>query len=419
MARIDQTATIGPWVLPSDLPLARLRSALSAALVPTVSRRLGIRVSHPDGRTAGHPDLHAPVMRLRDPASVHRRIAVSGPIGVAEAYQAGEWDSDDLPLLLTTMARHMKPPPWVRWIRSHYGERRPSSEQNTVDNARHNVARHYDLSNDFFAQYLDESMTYSSAIFRTGGSGLPLAGESLVSAQRRKIDRVLDLARVGPGTCLLEIGSGWGALAVAAARRGAQVHTITISESQFDYAKRMFDEVGVGEQITIELCDYRQIRPRLARGYDAIVSVEMLEAVGEEYWPVFFTTLQRLLARGGRIALQVITTPHEQMVANRGKYTWINKYVFPGGFIPSVRVIEETCERHTVLRVRTEGAFGAHYAKTLQEWRQRLSSRDSQILALGFDRTFLRTWELYLAYSEAGFRSGLIDVHHLVLERGA
>ena len=213
---------------------------------------------------------------------------------------------------------------------------------------------------------------------------------------------------------MLEIGTGWGELAIRAALRGATVHTLTISTEQRDLALRRVTEAGLSDRVTVELRDYRELQ---AEPFQAIVSVEMIEAVGEQYWPAYFTTLDRLLAPGGRIGIQAITMHHHRLLATRKTYTWIQKYIFPGGFIPSVRAIEESCRRHTRLRVQELQAFGTHYAHTLRLWRERFHQRRAEVAELGFDETFRRTWHLYLSYCEAGFAAGYLDVHQLVLGR--
>ncbi|MYT19298.1 methyltransferase domain-containing protein, partial [Streptomyces sp. SID7760] len=207
----------------------------------------------------------------------------------------------------------------LRRLRGAWVHRRPALERNTPDGARDNVSRHYDLSNDLFALFLDPSLTYSSAVFRA----LPAAPGDLTAAQHRKIDRLLDLARVGPGTRLLEIGTGWGELALRAAARGAEVLTVTLSAEQRDLAVRRIAAAGLSDRVTVELCDYRQVRG----SFDAVVSVEMIEAVGAEYWPVYFAALRRLVAPGGSVALQAITMPHAGMLNTARTHTWISKYV--------------------------------------------------------------------------------------------
>ncbi len=409
------------WRPPGTIPAARFRGHLTRLAVAPMARRLGVRVALPDGRTLGGGDPQAPLMRLHDPESLYRRFGALGPIGFGESYQAGEWDADDLPALLTTVAGHLRrmAPRPVLWLTRVQADRRRSPEtRNTHNAAARNVRHHYDLPNELFALFLDETMTYSAAIFPTDAAGRPQADEArLAEAQARKVDRLLDLAGVGSGTRLLETGTGWGGLAIAAARRGANVHTVTLSVNQCAAARRRAAEAGVGDRVRVELCDYRDIRPREAGGYDAIVSAEMLEGVGYEFWPDYFTILDRLLAPDGRVAIQTITMRHDDMLATRGKDTWIHRYIFPGGLIPSVPAIEEACRRHTGLRVQQVGSYGPHYAATLRLWRERFERHAGEVAALGLDREFRRTWNLYLAYSEAGFAAGYLDVEHLLLDR--
>jgi cyclopropane-fatty-acyl-phospholipid synthase len=289
-------------------------------------------------------------------------------------------------------------------------QRLPHRDRKTPTRARENIRAHYDLSNELFGTFLDPTMTYSSALF---DPGRPLAEQDLEEAQRRKIDAVLDLARVTAGTRVLEIGTGWGALAVSAAKRGARVTTITLSQEQLDLARRRVHEAGVSGLVDLQLRDYRSVEGT----YDAVVSVEMIEAVGEEFWPDYFRTLDRVLAPGGTIGLQAILMDHDRLLATRRSYGWIQKYIFPGGLIPSLRAIEETVTAHTGLRLAERVHFGRDYAETLRRWRTTFDARWPEARALGFDETFRRMWELYLAYSEAGFASGYLDVAQLRLVR--
>lgn len=398
---------------------APIRTAVLSAGVHPGGRQLGVRVLLPDGRILGSADPQAPLLRLHRPEALYRRVIAAGMVGFGESYQASDWDADDLPALLGAMAkRALSPPRSMRLLRRAYRRRPPADEIGTVDKARRNIQRHYDLSNGLFALFLDETMTYSSALFGRDEAGRPIASAALLAdAQRRKIDRVLDLAQVGPTTRLLEIGTGWGELAIRAARRGALVHTVTLSAAQCNLARKRVAAAGASDQVTVELCDYRTITPAHEGGYDAIVSVEMIEAVDERHWPVYFAALDRHLLPGGRTVLQTIAMRHEHLAAARGSHTWIHKYIFPGGLIPSVRAIDEVCRRHTRLQVSDAGEFGADYAQTLRLWRERFQEHSSEVAALGFDETFRRTWYLYLSYAEAGFASGYLNVHHLVLER--
>ncbi|MFC5642352.1 class I SAM-dependent methyltransferase [Kitasatospora cinereorecta] len=419
----DPVAPPTPTVDPSRWPdVARvqrrpLRAADARRLLHRAAARLGIRVEAADGRALRTAPPGAPVLTLHRPDAFFHRVGASGLIGFGEAYQAGDWDSPDPVALLTALAAAPQRlvPAGTAWLRRLAVRRTPQSELPTAGNARRNIHRHYDLSNDLFALFLDPTMTYSSALFPTGPGGVPSAGwDGLPAAQHRKIDRLLDLAAVGPGTRLLEIGTGWGELALRAAARGARVVSLTLSEEQLALARRRIADAGLADRAEVRLCDYRA-----AEGsYDAVVSVEMIEAVGRPFWPAYFATLDRVLAPGGRVALQAITMPHERMIASSGTHTWILKYVFPGGQIPSLRAIEESAGRDGRLRVAAAEAYGPHYAETLRLWRERFTDRADAVAALGFDEVFRRMWELYLAYSEAGFRTGYLDVQQILLTRG-
>jgi cyclopropane-fatty-acyl-phospholipid synthase len=298
-------------------------------------------------------------------------------------------------------------PPVLQRIGRRFAEaRQPKEEVNTVEGSRENIHRHYDLSNDLFSIFLDETMSYSSAWFADGS-------DDLVDAQHRKIDGILDMAGVTEGKHVLEIGTGWGGLAVRAAQRGARVTTLTISAEQAVLAEERIEAAGLSDRVQVLLRDYRE-----AQGsYDAVVSVEMIEAVGVAYWPTFFAALDRLLKPGGKVGLQAITMPHDRMLVSQNDYTWISKYIFPGGVIPSVEAVEQNLADHTGLRVAERRSLGPDYARTLAHWREHFLSRWEDVAALGFDETFRRMWEFYLAYCEAGFRVGYLDVHQFSLAR--
>ena len=215
------------------------------------------------------------------------------------------------------------------------------------------------------------------------------------------------------GARVLEIGTGWGTLAIRAAQRGAQVTSVTISREQLALATERVAAAGLTDRVDLRLQDYREV----SGSYDAIVSVEMIEAVGEAYWPTFFGTLDRLLAPGGKVSLQTITMAHDRFLATRRSFGWIQKYIFPGGLIPSLQAVDETLAAHTTLHVTRGRELGPHYARTLRLWRERFQAKWPQIHALGFDETFRRMWEFYLAYCEAGFRAGYLGVSQLQLTR--
>ena len=404
-------------------PRAGIRAMVAMAVVRSLASRLPVRIARADGTESGPSASGTPSLILRQPAMFYRRLGVAGRIGLGESYQLGEWDSDGLPALLATFATGIDglvPPP-VRRLGHLSRQSRATRPRSGLDRAKADVEYHYDLSNKLFELFLDETMTYSCALFEASTPGRLLAGEALLAdAQRRKIDRLLDLARVGPGTTMLEVGTGWGELAIRAARRGAAVHTVTISAAQLSLARQRAETAGVADRITIHLLDYRQVDRTFCGppGYDAIVSVEMIEAIGEGNWVNYFQALGRVLAAGGRVALQAITIRDDLAVARRTN-NWLVKYIFPGGQLPSVQAINDIVSRHTGLRVLHHQTYGSHYEATLRLWRERFIRHTSAVRELGFDETFVRTWIFYLALCEAGFRSHYIDVGQFLLVRRA
>ncbi len=407
------------WPDIATLPPGGLRARVARGLFERVAAKLPLQILLPDGRNIGAGGPTTPVMQLSRPGAFYRRVGHSGLIGFGEAYLAQDWTADDLPAVLTVFCQRMAtlvPPPLQR-LRDLAVHSHPMAEKGTETNARRNISRHYDLSNDLFNLFLDESLTYSSALFGPGDGSIQLAAtatfEDLAAAQRHKIDRLLDATGVGAGTRVLEIGTGWGELAMRAASRGALVRSITLSEEQRTLAMVRIAEAGLSDRITVDLCDYRAVQGQ----YDAVVSVEMIEAVGFEFWPQYFATLDRALAPGGRVGLQAITMPHDRMLASRDTYTWIHKYVFPGGLLPSVASVEQCVADHTSLKVVARHGFGLHYADTLRLWREKFTEQADAVEALGFDETFRRMWEFYLSYSEAGFRSRYLDVYQFVFAK--
>jgi cyclopropane fatty-acyl-phospholipid synthase-like methyltransferase len=431
---IDLQRRIASWPAPQASGLSRqitvpaasrapIRAMLAKAVVRRAADRLAFSVAVPGGSGASTrrpASSGEPVMRLERPESFYRRLGSRGLIGFGEAFQAADWDSNDLPGLLTVFVAGVDAflPPWLQWIRGHSAApRRPQDEEQTIEGSRHNARHHYALPNELFLAFLDETMCYSSAIFPTGTDGRVIADESILAdAQRRKIDRLLDLTRVGKGTRLLEIGTGWGELPVRAARRGALVHTVTNMAEHAALARDRAARADVTDLVRVDQRDYRELAADPG-SYDAIISVEMIEAVGPSYWPVYFQTLERLLAPQGRIGLQAMTMRHDRMIKTSTTYTWIDKYIFPGGLIPSIPAIEQTLACHTGLQVLDRHAFGDHYRATLCLWRTRLNKNWPSIAKLGFDEAFHRTWDFYLAYCEAGFAAGYLDVYQFLIGR--
>jgi cyclopropane-fatty-acyl-phospholipid synthase len=338
-----------------------------------------------------------------------RRAMLGGAMGLAEAYLDRDWESPDLASVIEFGA-HLQ--------RSGNLKRRPSLPQrwldlwrhrgnaNSLTRARANIAAHYDLGNTFYQHWLDETLTYSSAIFER-------AGQPLDEAQRNKYRRLLSLLAPAPDARLLEIGCGWGQFACLAAKEaGAKVTAITLSKEQLEFARRRVFSEGLAERVSVELCDYRDVRGR----FDRIASIEMIEAVGEEYWPVFFAKLAESLAPGGRAALQAITIDETLFPRYRRGADFIQKYVFPGGMLPSATALRHEGERAGLAWIGAD-RFGSHYAETLAAWRRRFHAAWDRIAALGFDERFKRLWTYYLAYCEGGFRAGNIDVRQVAFAK--
>jgi cyclopropane-fatty-acyl-phospholipid synthase len=429
----------GIWPGLHAVPHAPVQGAVARAVVRRAVRALPLTLRFPDGSTWG---AGGPTLTLTRPDEFFRRLGRDGLIGLGEAWMtgdltAGSWRpsppgssgpgeldaavldcaTDELAAALTVLAGRLTElvPRPLQALRRLWQRRQPDSERNSVAGARTNIHRHYDLSNDMFATFLDETMTYSSAWFEPAPDPASAPSfDALRPAQLRKIDGILDLARVRSGTRLVEIGTGWGALAIrAAAERGATVTSLTLSQEQRDLALRRIAEAGLTEKIEVRLEDYRVHAAAHRQAYDAAASVEMIEAVGRQYWPDYFSSVQAMLRPGGRFGLQAITVDHAQLLATSGSYTWIHKYVFPGGELTSLTGIEAALAAHTRMRVQESRRLGDSYAVTLRLWRHRFDAAAARVAELGFDETFRRMWTFYLAYSEAGFASGYLDDYQL------
>ncbi|MEO8518246.1 MAG: cyclopropane-fatty-acyl-phospholipid synthase family protein [Dermatophilaceae bacterium] len=406
------------WPSIARTPRAPLASGIARLIFERAVQLLPVRAMYPDGKCIGGGGSDgSPVFEVVRPGALFARLGRDTKVGFGESYMAGDWRAGhgtDLADLLTPFAAsltNLVPAPLQR-LRTIVDKRVPASQENSLEGSRENIRAHYDLSNDLFEAFLDPTMSYSAAWF---DDNEPAAtATNLEAAQLRKIDGVLDYAGVSHGTRLLEIGTGWGALAIRAAQRGAHVTSVTISAEQLAFASERVSESGLSERVELRLQDYREVEGQ----FDAIVSVEMVEAVGEEYWPAYFATIDRLLAPGGKVSIQAITMAHERVLATKRSFSWIQKYIFPGGIIPSLQSIDETLAAHTTLRVTERRELGQHYARTLHLWRQRFDEQWPRIHQLGFDETFRRMWEFYLAYCEAGFRSGYLGVSQLQMTRG-
>jgi cyclopropane-fatty-acyl-phospholipid synthase len=344
--------------------------------------------------------------------SAFRDVLSKGDIGFAEGYISGAWHTPDLAGVLGLLANNrsaLDQAIYGRWWGRLYSRLRHLLNANTKQGARRNIASHYDLGNDFYARWLDPSMTYSSARF-DGDLGL-----SLEAAQARKYQHMLELLDLPDGQSLLEVGCGWGGFAEHAARTAQhRVRGITLSREQLDYARVRILEAGLSDQCSFDLQDYREER----RQYDGIVSIEMFEAVGESYWPDYFATLKRSLREGGRAVVQTILIDDALFERYRSGSDFIQQYVFPGGMLPSTRRFTAEAARAGLAVTRQEH-FGPDYAETLQRWRKTFHAEADAVRRLGFDERFMRIWHFYLAYCEAGFRAGSIDVAQFRLEHAA
>ena len=350
-------------------------------------------------------DLRATVT-VNDPAAW--RGPLRGSVGLGEGYVAGLWESDDLVALIQIAARELRQMDGVRGAvarpRAVWHRVRRLVPENTRSGARRNIAAHYDLGNDLFAAFLDERMMYSCAYFPDGAT-------SLEEAQLAKLDRICDRLRLGPENHLLEIGSGWGGMAIHAARRsGCRVTTTTISQEQFELARARVREAGLEDQVTVLLQDYRDLQGR----YDRLVSVEMIEAVGWQYFDDYFRRCDELLSDDGLMLLQAITIDDRIYEIEKGARSFANTHVFPGGCLPSQGLIAGCLERVTSMKQVWVDDITAHYPPTLAAWRGRFFSAWERLRARGYDERFRRLWDFYLSSSEAGFRERRIgDVQAL------
>ena len=356
------------------------------------------------GKTPG-PDA---VIQIRDYRFVRRALA-SGDIGFAEGYMAGEWDTPDLSAVLCAFSLNFdrltalvdgNPVMRVMNFLIHLFNR------NDRKGSKKNIHAHYDLGNAFYSRWLDPSMTYSSAVYEHPGQPLEQAQRAKYAALARSID-------LQAGQSVLEIGCGWGGFAEFAAKEvGARVTGITISPAQHDFARKRLFDLGLADKADIQLIDYRDVQGR----FDRVASIEMFEAVGEEYWPTYFGKVHEVLSPGGRAGLQIITIRDELFEHYRTHTDFIQRYIFPGGMLPSeTRLRAETMRAG--LEWREVSRFGQDYAETLAEWARRFEASWDEIIKLGFDDRFRRLWRFYLSYCEAGFRTERTNVIQLGLTR--
>lgn len=409
----DMMGDVGPSTTvpasPAAISDARATASVRAvlfALLPITGGAIETILPNGDVLRFGDSDSQPIRLRIRN-YRFAKRVLLNGDIGFAEGWTEGEWETDDLAGLLTLLAENIE-----RFKRVFQGSGvgrllntiHHMFRGNTRAGARRNILAHYDLGNRFYEAWLDKTMSYSSARFDQT--------RDLETAQLAKYRMLAARLDLQPGEHVLEIGCGWGGFAEVAAKEfGARVTGITISDEQFSYARARMQRAGLADRVEIRLQDYRDVQGQ----FDKIASIEMFEAVGERYWPVFFAKIAETLKPGGRAALQVITISDEFFEDYRRRTDFVQRYVFPGGMLASIgRLRQETTKVGLVWR-RAE-AFGHFYTETLAEWTRRFRSKCSEISAMGYDERFQRLWMFYLCYCEAGFRTGRTDVFHVELE---
>jgi len=405
---LQQTDAVAFAPSPARQPAA---SAHAARLVLRLLERIEhgeLLLTMPDGQPMRFGSgLPRASMRLRN-GNVFAASIRSGDIGFAETFIAGDWSTDSLADLLSLFVANrsaIENAVYGNWFGRLAYRLRHLLNRNTRAGSRRNIHAHYDLGNSFYRLWLDEGMTYSSALF----DGDPQ--RTLAAAQHAKYARIADALGLPAGASVLEIGCGWGAFAELAAQRELSVTGLTLSTEQLAWARARIGRAGHDERARFALRDYRDESGR----YDGIVSIEMFEAVGERYWPSYFETLRRCLKPGGRAVVQTITIDESLFDRYRRGTDFIQQYVFPGGMLPSASRFAQLAGE-AGLRIVDRFAFGRDYAHTLRHWRERFAQALPGVRALGFDSSFVRTWEFYLAYCEAAFRHGNTDVVQFTLE---
>ncbi|MGO1189694.1 class I SAM-dependent methyltransferase [Vibrio casei] len=360
-------------------------------------------VGNPNADLKGHITIHD--------ESVYRDLIKGGSIAAAEAYLDQRWSTPDLTALIRIFARHQtqldeleKKTSWIYSIKNAILSR---INANTINGFKKNILAHYDLGNELYTRFLDEKMMYSCAIYKTNS-------DTLAEAQHNKLKSICDKLDLQASDHLVEIGTGWGGLAIfAATHYGCKVTTTTISDEQFAYATQQVKRMGLENQITLLKKDYRLLEGQ----YDKLVSIEMIEAVGHEYLPTFFKQCNQLLKPTGKLLIQAITIADQRYHQYRKNVDFIQKYIFPGGCLPSLNIIAEQVAKTTDMMIDNVEDIGLHYARTLVDWRSNFERNWSQIQPFGYDDQFKRLWHYYFCYCEGAFIERVISTHHIVMRK--
>lgn len=403
-----------PQTLTASLPEMSNLTSWDRILIHTFLHlqggRIRLRMADGDAMILGKGDMEVADLNLQDP-EISKSLLLGGSMALAESYMLGKWSTTDLSALLRVLARSQQEMGLIARGTSQMLKKMDRMmhrlRRNTRENALKNIQEHYDLSNDLYATFLDPTLTYSSAIFRE-------SGEELETAQLRKLDRMIDLLQPAETDHVLEIGSGWGSCAIRLAQRcGCRVTSVTLSERQAEEARRRVAAAGLQDLVEIRIQDYRDVEGT----FDHLISIEMIEAVGHEYLPEYFQTVKSRLKTGGRLALQAITIPDERYQEYNGTVDFIRKHIFPGGHLPSPGLLKELSTEADLTEVEAF-EFGKDYAETLRRWNHWFLENIERVEALGFDEIFIRKWQYYFCYCEAGFDTGLIHVRQLCYRKG-
>ena len=351
-------------------------------------------------------DTLTATVQVRNP-DFYRRLAFGGSLGAAESYLDGHWECDDLVSFFRICCRNLdkiqKSSAGMNFTRQVASKLTHWLSRNTRAGSRKNIHAHYDLGNDFFELFLDSSMMYSSGIFEHPES-------TLEEAQQTRLEKVCHGLRLNSQDHVVEIGTGWGGFAIYAAKNvGCRVTTTTISKQQYDYARKRIADAGLSDRVEVLFDDYRDLEGR----YDKLVSLEMIEAVGHQFYDQYFHKCASLLKPNGRMLLQAIVMPEQRYATYLRSVDFIQKYIFPGGCLPSISMMQEAMSRHSTMRMVGLNDFADGYARTLREWRHRFVSRLDEVKDLGYPNRFIRMWDYYLTYCEAAFEERSVGVVHV------